>query len=696
MEPNTYEEFRKNLETKLNERDQKIRKKEELIKDINDFETLLPELEQVIKDLETQFESTKSEEVKKELNSYLKEREDYFDLIQTFRKDAAVITQNIEQEDQLIADFYKRREIEFNLQRLEKFSPFEPMVSIQGKDGSMVNVAESNAALYQVQLKEYEYINNKIIKDYEEYESEEVVESLEEEIVPSFKRDQTEEQKELEIKRDTLLKELTEIEKEKGKKSTFEYTYKGEKRRVSIPKRLSGKYKYLLSQLKGVENALADYIPVVKFEKVLYDSMTVEQQKSYLANLMLQIEVRAENTLNKVYVQGKYIPREYQSLYENIIRLLKRDSKYTKSYSYPIDWPLVSEMTVRERAKYFENLMQKYLEVGKDSGVEITIKDKTYKVKEEDVPAFKTCREEYQKSRKELNQTAGVVGISLLEKKETDPDYYLHMMDTIAKKEWIDPVNYTVENVTYTVDKQMEEPFLDAAKEYDDLVNKEKKQTKVTKKARPFNLANIKKQIKKNAVKIMLGAAAIIAVVAKGYNMLKNHQENLEQTKIESVNDTLASTLFENIKITPEMSTPELTQEVKEILSETKETIQSLKKEEQATRENMGSFTLRDNNGYANVVRGGEEEEVKLKYPTDEYRIVTRSYEMPNGEIQAVNLESEEALQKISEIESLGGVLKTVDAVAQSGEEDYLKNHIPTATFTVNDQLNPTGLGRGR
>ena len=69
---------------------------------------------------------------------------------------------------------------------------------------------------------------------------------------------------------------------------------------------------------------------------------------------------------------------------------------------------------------------------------------------------------------------------------------------------------------------------------------------------------------------------------------------------------------------------------------------------------------------------------------------------MPNNEVRKVNMESEEAMSLINEIESLGGALKSVDAVARSGEEDYAINRIPTATFTINDQLNPTEMGRGR
>ena len=68
------EEFILKLEPILNERDEKIKKREELIKDVNDFINLLPELNGVITDLEQQFLQTNDVKIKAELDSYLKER----------------------------------------------------------------------------------------------------------------------------------------------------------------------------------------------------------------------------------------------------------------------------------------------------------------------------------------------------------------------------------------------------------------------------------------------------------------------------------------------------------------------------------------------------------------------------------------------------------------------------------------------
>ncbi len=703
MEKELYNEFMKNLEKKLNERDQKIKSKEELIKDIKDFEELLPELEQVIRELETKYDETKTEEIKKELNSYLKEREVYFDTIQTFRNNLTSLNESLEQEEKLISDLYKRREIEFDLKSFEQVSPFEPVVNVRNQNGEITRIPNGSENAYQMRLADFEEINDMIVAEFVDYEMYDVEEeeSKDVEVASAFEIEKAKEKSELEEKRKELLKNLTEIEQEKGKKRTLEYTYRNEKRRVSIPKRLAGKYNYLLSQLKSVEKALEEYLPTVKFEQELYETMTEEQKKSYIANLMLQMEARAQTTLNKTYVQGKYIPTEYKKVYEDLIHLLKRDPKYLKSYSYPIDWPSVSTMTVEERKNYFEDLMNKYIEAGKENGIALEYENNTYILKENDIVAFKICYEEYQKSLKELQEQEDFK-INLDEEflsnlsEEELKAYYVNAMESITKKKCIDKMSYTVGGVTYTFDKKYQSLFIDIASRYDRLTNKNKKFEILKGKIKPLNINKIKDQIKKHAVKIMLGVATIAALGAAYVNN-KNNKEALEEQKIESVTNNLAKGLMSKINIPEEAVTTEFNQELKEMLTETREEIQHLKKEEPSINwSNISDFTVGQENGLSNVLLGDEEKAVKLKYPNDEYRIVTRTYEMPNNEVRKVNMESEEAMSLINEIESLGGALKSVDAVARSGEEDYAINRIPTATFTINDQLNPTEMGRGR
>ena len=121
------EEFILKLEPVLNERDEKIKKREELIKDVQDFLNLLPELDLVITDLEKQFLESNDPKIKAELDSYLKERVVYYDTIQLFTKEALDIKEDLlsvpeeqrESEERLVHLLYQRRGLEKKIEYYE-------------------------------------------------------------------------------------------------------------------------------------------------------------------------------------------------------------------------------------------------------------------------------------------------------------------------------------------------------------------------------------------------------------------------------------------------------------------------------------------------------------------------------------------------------------------------------------------------
>jgi len=105
------------------------------------------------------------------------------------------------------------------------------------------------------------------------------------------------------------------------------------------------------------------------------------------------------------------------------------------------------------------------------------------------------------------------------------------------------------------------------------------------------------------------------------------------------------------------------------------------------------------------IYQSGSDVPLSPKYPNDEYRIVNRKYEMPDGTSLTVNMEEKDAATKVYTIDSEGGILRSVDAVAQTGEEDYAIHRIPTGTFMVDENLSPfqetielenSNQGRGR
>ena len=128
------EEFILKLEPVLNERDEKLKKREELIKDVNDFLNLLPELDLVISDLEKSYLESNDPKVKAELDSYLKERIVYYDTIRAFTKEALDIKENLdsvseeqrESEEKLLHLLYQRRELE---KKIEYYENQEILVS---------------------------------------------------------------------------------------------------------------------------------------------------------------------------------------------------------------------------------------------------------------------------------------------------------------------------------------------------------------------------------------------------------------------------------------------------------------------------------------------------------------------------------------------------------------------------------------
>ena len=65
---------------------------------------------------------------------------------------------------------------------------------------------------------------------------------------------------------------------------------------------------------------------------------------------------------------------------------------------------------------------------------------------------------------------------------------------------------------------------------------------------------------------------------------------------------------------------------------------------------------------------------------------------MPSGEIIKITNEDELAKEKMLQLEQLGGVLETIDAVAKTGEEDYAKNKIPTGQFMIDNNLSPNSI----
>ena len=395
------EEFILKLEPILNERDEKIKKREELIKDVHDFINLLPELNGVITDLEQQFLQTNDVKIKAELDSYLKERMVYYDTIKAFTKEALNIKEELETIPEEIRDseekithlLYQRRE---NVKKIEYYENQEVLANEEEKD-------------YEKSLEALEKIDEEILKNYQflteqDLASEEITPEITQEtkelLIPLSTPNETEN---LLKERDSILESLKEIENTSGRKITYKDTYQNQPYSKRIPRHLRGKYGILMSKLKKVEKILnKDYLPKIEIDGDLFETMSKNQKIQYLANLMLQIEVFADKSLLPCIVNGKKIPFEYKEIYEELVKNIKKlEQEKTSYYRYAIDWRAYEKLNVTEKLDYIDDLASKLVNNFIDNPSNILWNGKKYILDQKDIPLFRKVIEMFEQVKKE-------------------------------------------------------------------------------------------------------------------------------------------------------------------------------------------------------------------------------------------------------------------------------------------------------
>ncbi len=584
------EEFIKEIEPKLNERDKKVRERKELIKDINDFCDLLPALSQVIEELQKQYdENNNLVNVKEELDSYLKERDLYWQTINEFRIRAEKLEQEIEKTEELdfyekmVDKYYKRHEILVELKRIEAQYK-ESGNSIQNENNEVVSI--SNNVEYENTLQKLNELDKEIEEEYKKILEYEKNDDLEEDIDFSIQVRKTSNiytKEHLEEEQNKILEDLKKIEQEKGKKCLLKYSFKGENHQVQIPKRLRGKYCALLTKLYQTEKHLQEFIPPVIFESDLYEKMTKEQKLAYLANLLLQIEARKDKTVDKYEINGKVIPFEYKELYLEVLN---------------------------------------YIEIEKME------------------PTFSI---DIQKSR----------DIKL----EEQVDY-----------PYLKSVNFEKENM-----RKIQEAY-------------RKHQVVVTNKRTAKKKEKIKKNLKKKIVAIALTVGAVAVTLTASINKLAENKSNFETQTMKEDKINPVKTEEISIEINNDITPSNMFQN-------TTHNIKTINEEINTDWKDVNYFSLTPNEGETvNIYKGDLKNSFKPKYPNDSYRIVARNYRMPSGEIIKITNEDELAKEKMLQLEQLGGVLETIDAVAKTGEEDYAKNKIPTGQFMIDNNLSPNSI----
>ena len=413
------EEFLANLNTVIEEREDKLAKRKELIKDLNDFSKLYEELKGVILELENKYNLSQSEEDKKELEEYLKEKILYQNTIKEFMNKLKTVDnelnetpEEIKEVQKNIYDLFKKREkYIFDLKKIElkAKNTQDSTIKVYGINGVDIFILQDDQKKYteimhllgeiDLQIKKnYQFLSeNDYINIKNNDQDNTLLENNELDVIGNF--DFTS----LIKTRENILKDLKEIENSSGRKITYKDKYHGVNITKRIPRHLKSKYGILMYNLKRVEKILNnEYLPKIEIDVEIYDNMVELQKIQYLANLMLQIEAQVEKSNLPYIINGKVIPFEYKEIYEKLlIEIKKLQQPKTNYYSYTFDQNKYNNLDFQGKLEYIDDLAKKIINNFMVTPQQIIINGKKYIINEKDIPLFQKLNNLFEKLKKE-------------------------------------------------------------------------------------------------------------------------------------------------------------------------------------------------------------------------------------------------------------------------------------------------------
>jgi len=418
------------------ERDALLAEKRKIISDSEEFAQLSPEVDKIVSDLEKQYQETMSAEDKEKLEEWKREQDLYLETVLLNMVDLMVVNEKLEDREDLVEayeslyqTFLKRKEILDQIQSIKeqaKSMNRDLLVAVLDERGIYCDIPEAQEKEYGDYIQQFYDLDRELnnlmtfIKDQEELE-EEVMEVQEENLVSPIPNKPREE---LEKEYQEILSKIHDIENGRGRKFHFKTTYEGVKYEKDIPRNQRGNYSILLNKLHKIEKQLKQLDEdelVVYFDESLYQSMTEDQQRAYLANLQLQIE-NLPNRFVVAYINGKDIPVEYADLYKKILSMLK-PKKAVQYYSRPLE--NVRDRSLQEQFDYYQSVIQSILDRDLVQPTTLEMNHVTYKINEEDVTLFQSCFEhlnhvklEMQKQVADLHQA----GQNILGKAQNNED----------------------------------------------------------------------------------------------------------------------------------------------------------------------------------------------------------------------------------------------------------------------------------
>lgn len=788
---NTIEEYILEVEKRLNVYQENRTKMAETFKDISDLTALSVELDEIIKELDQNYSQTKSIDDERKLNEYLNERRLYDATIQGMVRDYQDLKKNVddsslemETASQLVQFFYKRKEILFKLEQIEKDESSLEKVEVSNYFGKNVYIPVTSIDHYQNLMVEVEELDEKICKVFSGLkenvlsDSEEYFYDVSEEVPLS-----SQSKADLEEEYQEILVEMQSIENSKGKKILFKATYQGQSFSKEIPKVKRYQYGMLFLRLKRVEEQLKliEKVPPAVFDEQKYNSMGEMQQKTYVANLMLLIE-NLPRRLMMAYVNGHYIPLEYKTLYTKLVGLMNAQKKVIKSDVLAIDEEYVGKLPLEEQMNYYDDLAERIFKRNSSlKRVAISFQEgnirKTYEIEEEYAQLFTDCHNRYNSIKDTLakkveeikkddprfeqpQNRAYVLAIEeklevpiyfdetkynslsaekqivycrdllneiilqtvvhpiemnvdnqkvIIDVRYADPftraseklmlfkaqnqpldigidetyvknlskaeqeAYYLLLMHDISMKEVVNGVSSTVNGRGYRYDEKYVPLFKVVENRYKTLVEERRQSQLVQAKRKATRLERIRKSLKKKALQIGLAVSMMANVVSFGM-MLDNSRTSKVSTTVvtDDIDSTLESVVPETIVIeTDESVDSDYTSDTEEL---------------EATISNnyLGqNFVLQSD---ASVYMDYQfDKPYKPTFANDTYTTVGIQLQMPDGSLERVYYNDQDAQSIIQSALDQGAVVVGRAAVASSGMNDYLKNGVETGTFKESD-----------
>ena len=510
--------------------------------------------------------------------------------------------------------------------------------------------------------------------------------------------------------KEEILNQLKIIDKIAGPKVKLDFN--GDL--FEVPKSKKIFYETLLRKLKVINENIEKRTHndlIVKLDEDILDKMDEPQKRAYLSSLILQIENVPSGILVS-YIDDKMIPNEYRKLYLQIKKMLKNEKKQPQEWDFKLDENALSKMTDEEKVHYYTDFLSKLAEIPMLDPINIEIDNEIYKVDRKDREMFEKCYNGLAEAKKNLEQESQKF---VEEPVQEDDSIKIDSIIDGGKK-----VLVTIENKMVTVlesnVKKLAEKHAVIKYIKINLQNYERKMEKVVvvqnvRKAK--YLDKIKRQLRKNTVRVGLGLGAMLCasfglakmaskttteepIIVINTDDLNNdltqvpESSPIDEDVVKIIDDALenqtSSNNYENLEPTETTSdiltdeASDLDDNIYEIKEDTPVLNDDVKDNNNVSINPLGStFTLKDS---AKILTSYDSSmEYNPLFKNDLYTTVGVQLQLQDGSIVEINYNDTNAKEIVEDLIQNGAVILARRAVANEGLQDYFQNGIDTGVF---------------